>query len=303
MSLKESAGSISAIPRYVIISPVKDEERYVELTLQSVTGQTVKPVLWIIVDDGSKDRTPEIICRYVGANPFIRVVRNPNAGARKLAFGEVRAFNFGCEMIGTMDYEFIVKLDCDLSFEPDYFEKLLVHFRHDKKLGIASGVYFEQSKTGDWNEIIMPAYHASGASKVMRRACFDEIGGFIPVPGWDTLDEIRAMTRGWTSVHFRELRMRHHKREGSSLGAINMSIMHGEAYYRTGGSKLFFILKVIHRLYSKPYIVNAIGLLFGYLRSLIVRKQLLVTETEARYYKTLLLGRLKERAKSLLRKS
>lgn len=286
----------------MIVSPVKDEELSVELTLRSVIGQTLKPILWVIVDDGSKDRTPEIVRRYALTHPFIRLLNHPHSGERQLAFGEVRAFIWGYESLGSIDYDFIVKLDCDLSFDADYFAQLLGRFQHDEKLGIASGVYLEQSKTGDWKEIVMPLYHAAGASKVIRRVCFKEIGGFIPAPGWDSLDEIQAMTRGWTTVHFKELRMRHHKREGSSMGAVKTSIMHGEAFYRTGGSKFFFALKVLHRIFSTPYIVGALSLFWGYLHASVKKKPRLVTEAEARYHKALLVARLKAGAESLLKK-
>ena len=289
-------------PKYIIISPVKDEERYVEHTLRSVTAQNLKPILWLIVDDGSKDRTSELVRGHANSHPFIRLLSHPQSGERLLAFAEVRAFNWGLDFIGSVDYDFIVKLDCDLSFDPDYFQQLLERFRQDERLGIASGVYLERSTAGELKEIAMPSYHAAGASKLIRRTCFEDIGGFIPAPGWDTVDEIKAMTRGWTTTHFNELRMMHHKREGSSIGAVKTGLMHGEAYYRTGGSKIFFLLKVLHRISVRPYFVNAIALIWGYVRAMVMRKQLLVTETEARYYKALLLERLKERVKSLFQK-
>jgi glycosyltransferase involved in cell wall biosynthesis len=253
------------------------------------------------VDDGSKDRTREIISAYVDAHPFIRLVRNPDSGERKLAFAEVRAFNFGFKLICSMDYDFVVKLDCDLSFDSDYFEQLFERFICHERLGIASGIYLEPGKGGEWKEVVMPPYHAAGASKVIRRACFEEIGGFIPAPGWDTVDEIRAMSRGWTTAHFRHIRMRHHKHEGSSIGAVNTSVMQGEAYYRSGGSKLFFVLKVLHRVTSVPYLVNALGLIWGHLRAMLGKKPVLVTEAEACFYKALLLGRLKSKVNSLLK--
>ncbi len=289
-------------PRYIVITPVKDEERYVDLTLGSMTNQTVKPVLWILVDDGSKDRTPEFIRSYANSHPYILLLSHPKSGERRLAFGEVRAFNWGLDFIGSVEYDFIVKLDCDLSFDSDYFQQLLERFRQDERLGIASGIYLERNNAGDWKEIVMPPYHAAGACKVMRRACFEDIGGFIPAPGWDTVDEIKAMTRGWTTTHFSELRMMHHKREGSSIGAVNTGVMQGEAYYRAGGSKIFFVLKVLHRISVRPYFINAVAVVWGYVRAMVKRKQLLVTETEARYYKALLLGRPKARIKSILQK-
>lgn len=290
-------------PRYIIVSPVKDEERYVERTLRSVIGQTLKPVLWVIVDDGSRDSTSAIIHRYLPKNPFIRLVRNPNAGVRQPGSAVIRAFNCGYESIGPMDYDFIVKLDCDLSFGPDYFESLLGKFMVDRQLGIASGVYHEVGKDGSWREVAMPLYHAAGASKVIRRKCFEEIGGFIVAAGWDTVDEIRAMAIGWKTGHFSDLKMKHHKSEGSGIGTLRTSIMHGQIYYLTGGGKLFFLLKFLHRMGSKPYVIGGFALLWGYLKPLRERKAPLVTKAEAECYQKLLSERLQVRTRSLFARS
>jgi len=298
----ESLTAKVPVPRYVIISPVKDEEQYVELTLRSVTNQILKPVLWVLVDDGSKDRTPEVVSGYAEAHSFIRLVRNPHIGARKPGSAVIRAFNIGYRTLGDKEYDYIVKLDCDISFEPDYFQKLLGRFSEEERIGIASGVYLETDKAGVWKEVVMPSYHAAGACKVLSRKCFEEIGGFTVSAGWDTVDEIRAITRGWKTGHFSDLRMYHHKPEGSGIGLVRTSLMHGKIYYLTGGSKLFFVLKVLHRFAFRPYFVNALALIWGYVRTMAERKQLLVTETEARYYKALLLERLKARIKSLLQK-
>jgi poly-beta-1,6-N-acetyl-D-glucosamine synthase len=287
------------VPRYIIVSPVKDEEQYVELTLRSVISQTLKPVLWVIVDDGSKDSTPEIIQRYLSRNPFIRLVHNPHAGIRQPGSAVIRAFKCGHESIETSDYDFIVKLDCDLSFGKDYFQSLLGRFTEDHQLGIASGVYLEMGEDGAWKEVVMPSYHAAGACKVLRRNCFEEIEGFIVAAGWDTVDEIRAMTLGWKTGHFIDLPMKHHKPEGAGIGTIKTSVMHGEIYYLTGGGKLFFLLKVLHRMMSKPYVLGAMALSWGYMKALWQRKTSLVTEAEAKCYQSLLSGRLQAKTKTL----
>ena len=295
-----NTSSRATSPRYIIISPAKDEEAYVECTLRSVTSQSLKPALWVIVDDGSKDSTAEIVSRYIDPHPLLRLVRNPNTGIRQTGSAVIRAFNCGYESIGDTDYDFIVKLDCDLSFEPDYFAKLLGRFNGNDRLGIASGVYLEMDGRGVWKEVEMPSYHASGACKVIRRECFEQIGGFVVAAGWDTVDEIRAMTRGWETGHFRDLQMKHHKVEGSGIGAIRTSVMHGEIYYLTGGSKLFLLLKVLHRMGTKPYLVGALALFRGYLKAMWGRETPLVTKTEARCYRSLLHARLMNQVKTPL---
>ena len=289
--------------RYVVISPVRDEETHIEKTIQSMVAQTVKPILWVIVDDGSRDQTPEIISRYAQHHPFIRLVRNRETGIRQPGAGVIRTFNHGYASIGEVSYDCIVKLDGDLSFETDYFEKLLERFLDDSQMGIASGIYLELDKTGSWNEVVMPYYHAAGACKVLRRDCFTQIGGFVAAAGWDTVDEIRAIAKGWKTRHFSDLRMRHHKPEGSGVGITRTSLMHGEIYYLTGGSKLFFLLKLIHRVGTKPVVLGALALSAGYIKAALMRKQLLVTKEEALIYQDLLWERLWTQAKSLLRYS
>lgn len=281
-------------PRYLIISPVKDEGRYIEATLQSVTKQTHKPVRWIIVDDGSTDQTPDIIKRYAAKNDFINYVRNDRKSGRQTGVAEVVAFNIGLGLARDCSYDFIVKLDGDLNFEPDYFERLLGHFLRDPRLGIASGVYLEL-KEGEWREIEMPFYHAAGASKVLRKECFAEIDGFITQRGWDTVDEIRAMARGWGTTHFPELKMQHLKAEGTGMGLLKTCFMHGEIYYRTGGGFIFFVFKVINRLRYQPFLLGGAHMLWGYIKCALFRKPLLVTREEARCYRAALLNRVKSK--------
>jgi biofilm PGA synthesis N-glycosyltransferase PgaC len=287
---------MAPLPRYVIISPVKDEERYVDLTLRSVTRQTVKPVLWVIVDDGSQDATAEIVRGYSIQYPFIRLITSRTAGTRQTGTAEAYAFKRGYASLLGEDYDFIVKLDGDLSFEPGYFERLLGRFMTDDRLGIASGIYLEMDKSRSWTPDTMPSYHALGACKVVRRSCFEEIGGFLTTPGWDTVDEIRALNRGWTTRHFTDLEAKHHKSEGSAMGLLTTSVMHGEIYYLTGGDPLFLVFKILSRITTTPFVINALALTFGYLGAMIKRKPRLVTQPEARRYRRMLRQRLWGRA-------
>ena len=276
---------------YVVITPVKDEERFIEQTLQSMANQRLKPSLWIIVDDGSTDRTPEIIQQYADEHAFIRLIRNAKRTTRQTGVAEVLAFNVGYEIVRTGPFDFIVKLDGDLGFEPDYFSGLIDEFAKNPKLGIASGVY-EEFHHGKWGVVNMPSYHAAGASKVVRRSCFEAIGGFVAQRSWDTVDEIRAMARGWETTHFPSLVMKHLKPEGTGMGLLRTCFMHGEIYYRTRGGLLFFLLKVLRRTTYRPVVMGGLAMAWGYLNAVIRRKERLVNAEEGRGYRTLLNARL-----------
>jgi glycosyltransferase involved in cell wall biosynthesis len=279
---------------YAIVSPVKDEERYVEITLRSVIEQSVRPARWVIVDDGSSDGTPCILARYAAAYDWIEVVRIERDSTRDLGITEIRAFALGYERVRQMQFEFIVKLDCDLRLPPDYFERLFLEFRNNERLGIASGIYLENHE-GRWLPAGMPDYHASGASKVVRRRCFEDIGGFILNRGWDTVDEIKAGVKGWETGHFRGVTFDHLRREGSAQGSWRTNMLHGEVYYLTGGGMLFFLLKVLHRMGSDmPPLLGGLAMLWGYLAYWLAGRGRAVTRDEARAYRRLLNRRLRE---------
>ncbi len=138
----------------------------------------------------------------------------------------------------------------------------------------------------------MPSYHAFGACKVIRRRCFEDICGFALTPGWDTADEIRAWGRGWRTRHFRELEVKHHKPEGSAMGLLRTSRMHGEIHYVTGGGPMFLLFKLLHRARLKPFMVGALAVLFGYIAAAARRTPLLVEPRDAANYRRILRGRL-----------
>lgn len=279
-------------PEYCIVSPVKDEERHIRQTLRSVAGQTLLPALWIIVDDGSRDSTAAIVSEFMPDHPWIRLIRRASSSKRQPGSAVIRAFNRGLSEIKVEDFDFIVKLDCDLKLPPEYFQSIIEYFQKNPKLGIASGVYLE-ANNGSWQEVEMPDYHAAGASKIVQTRCFQEIGGFVEEKGWDTVDEIKAWTKGWETRHFTECKMLHLKPEGSGIGTLRTSAMHGEIYYKTGGGFLFFLFKCLRRLFEWPWVLGGITMLYGYYKARFQGIPLLVTPEEARAYRLNLNRRLK----------
>ena len=278
--------------KILIISPVKNEEKYIKHTLDSVTTQTITPIQWVIVNDGSTDSTRSIVEEYAKKHSWIRIVDRQDRGFFEPGRGIIQAFNEGYRARDHDDYDYIIKLDCDLSFDPDYFQRLVEHFDQNEKLGIASGVCY-QEEGREWIPFRMPYYHTAGASKFVRRECFEQIGGFIESRGWDTIDEIRAQMAGWETRHFAELRMDHLKFEGAHVGRLKTNAMHGEIFYMTGGGILFLSLKVIDRMFrGHPFILGGSMLFFGFLKPFVLRKKMLVTFEEAKFYRSLLNKRI-----------
>jgi poly-beta-1,6-N-acetyl-D-glucosamine synthase len=278
--------------RYLVISPAKDEAERIEKTIQAMTRQTILPMRWVVVDDGSQDKTSEIVRDYASKHNWIHLHRIERDATRKLGSAEIQAFATGFELVKNVDFDFVVKLDCDLDLPADYFESLLEKFHADPRLGIASGQFYEDGPKG-WKVSWMPPYHVAGASKVVRAQCFEDIGGFPTRPGWDTADEIKARFRGWKTRHFPELSFYHLRNEGAALGFLRTNLLHGEIYYVCGGGALFFSFKVFHRMFtSRPFVLSGLALTWGYLGALLARKKRLVNESEREFYKNALNQRI-----------
>jgi glycosyltransferase involved in cell wall biosynthesis len=283
--------SIQEVGPYVIVSPVKDEDPYIETTIRSVINQRVRPIVWLIVDDGSRDRTAEIVKNYCKRYSWIQLLTIDRDAVKRVGRAEVIAFANGYQQI-TCEHEFVVKLDGDVDLPENYFSDLIARFHEDAQLGIASGLFCE-NRNGTWTLRPMPEYHAVGATKMLRVECYKQIGGFPLEPGWDTVDEIRARARGWKTRHFPDLIFWHLKPEGSSSGYIHRSNMCGEIDYRTGLSLPFFTLKAIHRtIVDFPPVLSGISLFVGYVRALVGRRPKLVTVREQDLYRQLLNSRL-----------
>jgi glycosyltransferase involved in cell wall biosynthesis len=256
--------------KYVIITPVRDEEEFIKFTLESVVSQTVRPVEWVIVDDGSKDGTGEILEEYAARFGWIKVVKRGDRGCRKAGGGVIEAFYDGYAAISATDWDFIVKLDGDLSFPPDYFERCFQEFRENPRLGICGGKIFNLINGVPVGEPA-PLFHVRGATKIYGRKCWDQIGGLIAAPGWDTLDEVKANMLGWNTCTLPELELIHYRPTGAADGDWKNAFKNGRANYISGYHPVFMLLKCLKRLFKPPYIVETAGLLSGYISGYLLR--------------------------------
>jgi glycosyltransferase involved in cell wall biosynthesis len=225
---------------------------------------------WVIVNDGSKDGTAKIMDEYASHYPWIRAVHREDRGFRKSGGGVVDAFNDGYGVLRFQDWQFIVKLDGDLTFESDYFEKCFDEFERDPKLGVGGGVIcYVVNGVKAFEEA--PAFHVRGATKIYRKECWKGIGSFWPAPGWDTLDEVKANRLGWSTRSFRNLHLLHHRETGSADGLWPTLVKYGRANYICGYHPLFMLSKCVARLIQRPYILGSIGLMYGFVTGYLKR--------------------------------
>lgn len=252
-------------PAYIILSPVRNEAKYLALTIESVTRQTVLPRRWIIVDDGSGDETGAVAEAAAAKFPWIQVVHRADRGSRQPGGGVIDAFYDGFNQLGALDWQYLVKLDGDLSFAPDYFARCLGRFAADPRLGIGGGTICKEVAGRLVPESTLdPAFHVRGATKIYKRDCWDRLGGLIHAPGWDTVDEFKANMLGWTTYTFPELPVRHHRPAGQAQGSWKNWVKNGLANYVAGYHPVFMLLKCVSRLKSRPYGLAALGLFIGY---------------------------------------
>lgn len=258
---------------YIVITPVRNEAKHLARTITSMLAQTIPPMEWIIVDDGSTDGTTELIQTATGKAPWIRLVNRPNRGFRKPGAGVVEAFYDGYDQLRCANWDLVVKMDGDLEFDGRYFERLLTVFEAEPQLGISGGdIFHYQGEQLVIESKADPAFHVRGANKAYRRACWEQMGGLFRVTGWDTLDEVKATMLGWRTRRIDTLRMLHLKPTGSADGTWKNAFKNGRGSYICGYHPLFLLARSSRRLGGWPPLVESAGLLAGYVSGVILRK-------------------------------
>jgi len=272
-----TASPQSKCVRYVVVSPVRDEAQYLERTIQSMVSQTQRPAQWVLVNDGSTDGTAEIIDKWARKEPWIVAVHRgnqerrqgdapngkpPSRGMRARQAKEIEAFYAGFEKVTVSDWDFLVKLDGDLGFEPGYFESCLAEFERDPKLGIGGGTIYNEIN-GRLELEPVPQFHVRGATKIYRRDCWDQMNGIVRGAGWDTLDEVKANMLGWATRSF-PVQVIHYRFTGAANGAWQNAVKNGIWSHICGYHPLYMMLRCGKSLFHKPYLIGSAGLLYGF---------------------------------------
>jgi poly-beta-1,6-N-acetyl-D-glucosamine synthase len=264
-----------SIPSYVLITPVRNEARFVELTLKSVVSQTVRPLRWVIVSDGSTDGTDELVRQYVADNPWIELLRMPERRERHFA-GKVHAFNAGYARTRDLPYQAIGSLDGDTSFDSEYFSFLLQKLAGDSALGLVGTPFKEAATQETYDYRFVSVEHVSGACQLFRRECFEAIGGYVPVKGGgiDHIAVITARMKGWKTRTFTDKICLHHRQIGTAeRSPLVASFKTGSRDYALGGHPLWEIFRTFYQMSKRPFFIGGLTLGAGYVWALARREE------------------------------
>jgi biofilm PGA synthesis N-glycosyltransferase PgaC len=279
---------------YVLITPAHNESAFIEKTIRSVIAQSVLPKRWVIVSDGSTDGTDEIVQKYRQGREWLKLVHLPERQEHNFA-AKVHAFNAGYARVKDLSFDIIGNLDADISFGDDFFAYLLERFEAMPDLGVA-GTHYVEGDFHSYEDSYINVQHVNGQCQLFRRACFEDIGGYVPIKGGgiDWVAVTTARMKGWTTYSFADRTFYHHRKIGTAGSNELMSrFRYGKKDYFLGGHPLWELFRTNFQMTKKPYVVGGLALLLGYFWCWIIRYERLVSAELMRFHRKEQLDRLR----------
>jgi hypothetical protein len=297
---KEDGATKLAKLRFVLVTAARDEAAFIEGTIKSVIAQTVRPLRWVVVSDGSTDGTDDILSKYLADYPWIELVRMPERKERHFA-GKAYAFNAGYARLKDLEYDVIGNLDADVTFDEDHFDFLLHEFAENPRLGVAGTPFREGSFQYDYR--FTSPDHVSGQIQLFRRECFEEIGGYAPIKtgGVDLVAVITARMKGWQTRTFLGRTYEHHRKMSTAKHTVlGAAFAGGRTDYTHGSDALWEFFRGIYQLTRPPIVLHGISCLAGYFWAKVTGAERVVSAELIQFRRTEQRRRLREFFKQAL---
>jgi biofilm PGA synthesis N-glycosyltransferase PgaC len=291
---------LSANLRYVVITPARNEATSIEQTIKAVVAQTLRPVRWVIVSDGSTDGTDQIVAKYTAGHEWIELVRMPERTERDFA-GKVNAFNAGYARIAGLAYNVIGNLDADITMDEEYFNFLLKKFSENPRLGVAGTPFREGQRQYDYR--FSSIEHVSGACQLFRRECFEDIGGYVPITigGIDLVAVLTARMKGWQTRSFPEKCCMHHRKMGTAKrSTLAASFKGGQGDYMLGTHPVWEIFRCIYQLSAPPVLLGGSLRLAGFFWGLVTGVEKVVPDDLVKFRRAEQMRRLRDFIKRVI---
>jgi poly-beta-1,6-N-acetyl-D-glucosamine synthase len=265
------------LPSYVLITPARNEAQFIEMTIQSMIAQTVPPLKWVIVSDGSTDGTDEIVGKYSDDYPWIELLRMPERRERHFA-GKVHAFNAGYARVKDLNPDIVGNLDADVTFEKEHFGFLITKMGDNPNLGVAGAPFREGSYQYDYR--FTNIENVWGGCQLFRRECLEQIGGYMPLKGGciDHVAVLSARMKGWQTRTFTEKVCLHHREMGTALnGGLKARYKLGAKDYSVGNHPVWELFRTLYQMTQRPFIIGGVALGWGYAWSMLRRVEIPVS--------------------------
>jgi len=289
------------LPSCVLVTPARNEEAFIEKTIESMVSQTVRPARWVIVNDGSTDRTGAIARHYAARHDWIAVIDMPEHRDRSFA-AKAHCFAAGYALVKTVEHEIVGNVDGDISFEPDALEFILARFAEDPRLGVG-GLVFTEARYRSDTDSFEGHTHVAGGFQLFRRQCFEDVGGYIPnkAGGIDWIAVTTARMRSWRTRSFRERSFYHHRSLGTAQrGAVASRFAYGQRDYYIGGHPLWELFRVAYQMTRRPYAIGGLAIGAGYASACLTGMGRPVSDEFVRFHRKEQMQKLAAILKSIL---
>ncbi|MEX0906263.1 MAG: glycosyltransferase family 2 protein [Balneolaceae bacterium] len=255
---------------HIVVTPVYNEEQFLEKYINSIIKQEEIPDKFLLIDDSSNDSSAEIIKKFSDQFEWITYLLHPGEKGKAQGAKIVKAFNYGLKEIDLANVDIISKIDADLELPTNYFTEVKQAFANNR-VGIAGG-YIIENKQNEWMRIPHPNYHIRGALKTYRKDTFNEINGLMPVLGWDGLDEMKAMYHGWKTQNI-EIGVKHFRPASFDYNNAELNFKKGITSYKNGANIFLTIIRMLVKMWEKPYIKSGVMFFLGYLKSMFQKEE------------------------------
>jgi glycosyltransferase involved in cell wall biosynthesis len=223
----------NALPGYVIATPARNEMEGLPALLATIDAQEHKPLLWLVVDDGSTDGSREWLSERAKSSSYLEVTSAPEDADEYLGAHIARIKRWGLEHAlerararGQAPL-YAGVLDADVDLPSEHYRRLIEVMQAEPRIGVASSVLLAKHGDKTFMEPFQRADLPRGPTQFFRVACLDAIGGLPPWPSFDSIANVKARALGYETRLLTDVVATHNRETASRYG-------HAQGYARKG---------------------------------------------------------------------